>query len=193
MDDWVAATRIQQLSMWWFPIGITNTQLNLRDWQNLLESEAPTVPEIDRKVVATGGNQILFDEVLDSQDASFMGVNFVHQIRIVGIVNLEPGRVLFDWEQALELLEIVHVLDVVFVFFLVHESVTQKIAFDEVFEAPVVSKETQLDDVVGEFLPLHGSVAIDIDFLEQFDESQCHLHLELFVVFIKVQMFQHNC
>lgn len=78
-------------------------------------------------------------------------------------------------------------------FFLVHESVTQKIAFDEVFEAPVVSKETQLDDVVGEFLPLHGSVAIDIDFLEQFDESQRHLHLELFVVFIKVQMFQHNC
>lgn len=54
-------------------------------------------------------------------------------------------------------------------FFPVDHFIADEIIFDDIFEAPIISEQTQLDDMVAELFPFHGLIAVDVDLLEEVD------------------------
>ena len=121
-----------------------------------------------------------------------MGVDLVEEGGVVGVVDFEAGAFLLHHEDVLELVEEIQVLNARLVFFLVGHLITEEIGLDDVLKTAVVPKQSQLDDVVTELLPLHCLVAVDIHFLEEVDEGHCEFLLEDGVIAVVVEVLQHD-
>jgi len=78
------------------------------------------------------------------------------------------------------------------VFLSVEDPLRWKVVLDDVLEGAIVPQQAQLDDVVAELFPLHGLVAVDIDFFKKVNQGKGDLMLEFFIFFIVIQMIEHT-
>lgn len=74
----------------------------------------------------------------------------------------------------------------------VDDCLAWKVALNHVLEATVVAQQSQFDDVVRKFFPLHGAIAIYVDLLEQFNKCKGYLHMVLLIRPVKVEVFEHH-
>ena len=74
----------------------------------------------------------------------------------------------------------------------INNFIADEVIFDDIFEAPIISEQAQLDDMIAEFLPLHRLIAIDIDFFEKINEGECQFHFEFLVGAVVVEVFEHD-
>ena len=130
--------------------------------------------------------------MLHGKDVAFVSIHFEQEVGIVDAVHFEPGGVLFDGEKVFEFFEVVEVFYNVVVFLAIKDGLAREVALDHVLDAAVITQQSQLDDVVREFLPLHRAVTIHIDLFEQFDKCQGYLYVLLRVRPIEIQVFQHD-
>jgi len=77
------------------------------------------------------------------------------------------------------------------VLFLINYFITDKVVFDNVFEATVIPKQSQLNDMIAKLFPLHALVTINIHFFEKINQGQSKLHFELVIASIVIQMLEH--
>jgi hypothetical protein len=192
VDDGVGAPRVQYLLVLVLPVGVPDFELDFRDRDDLLEREGGGVPEVDGEVVGGGGDEVLQLEVLQVEDVALVGVHLVLQVRIGAVVDLEPRRLLFDQEEALEFLEEVDVFDAILVFLAVDDLLAGEVRLDDVLEVAVVAGEAQLDDVVAKLFPLHGLVVVDVDLLEEVDEGQRKAVLQFLVFGVVLEVLEHD-
>jgi hypothetical protein len=53
----------------------------------------------------------------------------------------------------------------------------RKITLNDILKAAIIPQEPQLNDMVTELLPLHGLIAININFLEKVNQRQSNFML----------------
>ena len=76
--------------------------------------------------------------------------------------------------------------------FSINHLITDIVIFDNILEASVIPQKSKLNDVITKLLPLHGLIAIDIDFFEKVDEGKCESKFQFGVISIVVEMFEHD-
>ena len=121
-----------------------------------------------------------------------MGVDFIQQVGVVHVVDFKSGALFFDHKNIFDLLEVEQALDSCLVFLSVEDPLRWKVVLDDVLKGAIIPQEAQLDDVVAELFPLHGLVAVDIDFFKKVNQGKGDLMLELFIFFIVIQMIEHT-
>ena len=68
MDDGIRSSGVEQLLVTLFPVCVFDFELDFRDGDDLLESEAGGIPEVYGQVIRGGRNKILVFEVLKIKD-----------------------------------------------------------------------------------------------------------------------------
>ena len=117
-----------------------------------------------------------------------MSIHLVQQGGTSRIVHLKSAAVLLEEEQAFEFLEIVQIFNSRLMFLAIDYLIANEIIFDDIFGAPIVPQQPQLNDMITKLLPLHRLIPIDINLLKKINQSQSQLHLQLFVSPVVIQV-----
>lgn len=77
-------------------------------------------------------------------------------------------------------------------FLLINYFLAGKVRLDYIFEASIISKQSEFDNMVTKLLPLHSLIAVDINLLKKINKSKCQILLKLLIPAIILKVLKHD-